>query len=485
MGTGDIPAQGNYLAANATWVFDDNYGGLRPATRTPYVAWPPAGYVPAPVVFPRWSFSLPNAVFDLTSVTLRSNGVPVAVVLEAVSPLLIGENTLVWYPAALDPNSEFTVWPFSGNDTVYSVTVSNVFVPGQGMQHFGYNVTVFDPARPGPDTVTTVVSGTNQPTVNADNLYTIPPVTDPNLTGYEWLLCQTNAGFFIDGATNGLTNFIVTVSPGYPVVTNSSASGQVGTQCFHLAMPLAEDQSLQINRRFLPQTNTAVHFRSLLGYATTNQIARVQVTTNDGLYWQNLYNQPGTGGEGETVFSNRWLSLSSYAGMPVCLRFQYDYEDGPGNTRFSQILTNPPVGWFLDNITVSNTLALVALATNAVGGTNFFFAPPQRTNYQLQARAVIFNDFPLEWGPLKLVNAITSPPVVVLARPVRNASQLQLGFNVSGGPASGFHLLQSASLPGTWVTNAAATLTTNVANRAFTFTTTNGPGNRFYRVQAR
>src|SRR5487761_1964675 len=46
MGAGDVPAQGSFYPANATWVFDANYGGPRPATRTPYVSWPPAGYAP-------------------------------------------------------------------------------------------------------------------------------------------------------------------------------------------------------------------------------------------------------------------------------------------------------------------------------------------------------------------------------------------------------------------------------------------------------
>src|SRR5438034_1286336 len=60
MGTGDVPNQGGFAAANATWVFDANYGGPRPATRKPFVSWPPAGYVPYQVVYPQWSFALSN-----------------------------------------------------------------------------------------------------------------------------------------------------------------------------------------------------------------------------------------------------------------------------------------------------------------------------------------------------------------------------------------------------------------------------------------
>jgi hypothetical protein len=43
MGTGDVPAQNGRQPANANWVYDGNFNGPRPATRTPFVAWPPAG----------------------------------------------------------------------------------------------------------------------------------------------------------------------------------------------------------------------------------------------------------------------------------------------------------------------------------------------------------------------------------------------------------------------------------------------------------
>src|SRR4051812_25796421 len=42
-GTGDIPSG---TQTNALWVMDANAGSPRPATRSGYVAWPPAGYVP-------------------------------------------------------------------------------------------------------------------------------------------------------------------------------------------------------------------------------------------------------------------------------------------------------------------------------------------------------------------------------------------------------------------------------------------------------
>ncbi len=136
MGTGDVPATGTYYSANALWSYDSNYGGSRPATRDGFVAWPPRGYIPAPLVFGRWSFSYPGASFDSAAVAMRCNG--------AVLPLTqltpangYGENTLVWEPAACTPPA--------GMDAVAEVSVSNVVVGG-GPQDFTYTVRIFNPS---------------------------------------------------------------------------------------------------------------------------------------------------------------------------------------------------------------------------------------------------------------------------------------------------------------------------------------------------
>jgi uncharacterized protein YkwD len=135
MGTGDIPWVGGYWSANALWVFDSHMWGPRPETREEYVAWPPPGYVPYQVVYPRWSLSYPGADFSLATVSMSSGGSPVPVVVHTVVPDY-GENTLVWEPAA-------SFGP--GADTAYSVSVTGVTI-GVSTRNFNYEVIVFDPA---------------------------------------------------------------------------------------------------------------------------------------------------------------------------------------------------------------------------------------------------------------------------------------------------------------------------------------------------
>jgi uncharacterized protein YkwD len=136
MGTGDIPGTGSYWSSNDLWVFDENLWSPRPQTREEYVAWPPPGYVPYQVVFPRWSFAYAYADFSETLVTMSSGGQVVPVV---VQPVVngYGENTLVWVP-----DLSFDAPP--PGDTVYDVTVSGVKIDGMP-RDFTYQVILFDP----------------------------------------------------------------------------------------------------------------------------------------------------------------------------------------------------------------------------------------------------------------------------------------------------------------------------------------------------
>jgi len=136
MGTGDIPASGAYLAANALWVVGPSSSPGH--MRDPYVAWPPPGYVPYDLVFPRWSVSRDGMDLSRASVTMLHHGQRVALtVLKAVaSP---GLNSLVWEPH-IPPRQRTEV------DTWYTVRVENALIKGWPAS-FQYTVVVFDPDR--------------------------------------------------------------------------------------------------------------------------------------------------------------------------------------------------------------------------------------------------------------------------------------------------------------------------------------------------
>jgi hypothetical protein len=248
-------------------------------------------------------------------------------------------------------------------------------------------------------------------------------------------------------------------------------------------MPIKEDQTLRLNEWLLPATNTQVTFNSWLGYATANQIAKVQVSTNGGSIWQDIYSQTGSGGAGQSSFAAQSLSLSHYAGIPIRLQFNYHYNEYGNGSIYTNVSVGPPAGWFLDNIVVTNVLKLINTITNSTVSTNFTFVPAQTTNYYLQAQGEIFNQFLLDPGPVRLVTAVVGPPVITLGVPIVNGSQVRVNFTVAAGSASAFHLLQVDQLGQAWTTNTGALLGTNVIGSSYRFTTTNGPAARFYRVQ--
>ena len=122
-GTGDVP-QGR--RSNALHVQDDNAWASRPDVREErgFVSWPPSGYIPAQTVWSRWSFTLPNASFSRTIVTVTNDEGPVQV--QILSRVAGVENGIVWAVNG-DTNSGQLPQPTDG-DLCYIVNISGVYL---------------------------------------------------------------------------------------------------------------------------------------------------------------------------------------------------------------------------------------------------------------------------------------------------------------------------------------------------------------------
>ena len=478
MGTGDVPDTGANYAGNAIFVQDGHYSDPRPSTRDNFVSWPPPGFVPYPVIFARWSISFPNANFSSATVTMSTNSVNIPVTRETVANGY-GENTLVWYPTSLNPAQSYA-WPRPSADTVYNISVQNVTVSGSP-RSFSYSVTVFDPQVPGPDTVLPAISGPDQPAVNQSNIYNFAAVT--NATAYQWRQTQRVAFTATEGAENDLTYFVTDTAPDYNVSVSSPRAS--GSFAFHLAHTQPADQILSFIRALLPGTNGQMQFKSRLGWATSAQIANVQVSLDQGSSWLTVYNQAGTGDSGESSFNMRTISLSSFAGRSILVRFNYQYLNN--SSRFPQ--SDPGVGWYIDDISFSNTEELTnPILTTVSSGTNFTFAPTQTGDYALDARAQVYGQYYLEWGPIKRVTAVASavPSVQFRGTPSVSGNQVQIDFSVTNYRAGmTFLLLNASDLGAGWTTNSSASFQTVVPNSKFRLTTsTGGASKTFYRVQS-
>lgn len=128
-----IGSTGSY---SALWV-TGNSGNPIPANMPTCIPWPPRGYVPATLVFGRWSLSKPSADFSNATVTMTDeNGAAVTLTIVSNDDNGYGDNTIVWEPSGINTTSE--------TDVTYHVTVGNVIVDSSP-QTYTYDVIIIQP----------------------------------------------------------------------------------------------------------------------------------------------------------------------------------------------------------------------------------------------------------------------------------------------------------------------------------------------------
>jgi hypothetical protein len=472
MGSGNVAGSSPYNFADALWVIDPFYGTTRPSTRDNFVSWPPPGFVPYPVVYARWSFSYPDADFTASALSMTSNGVPLVVNREAVTNGF-GENTLVWVPAGLDPNG-LSSFSKPATDIVYHVTLLNVLISG-APQSFNYDVTVFDPEVPGSDFHPPLITGPANPIMLATNIYSFTAVSNAN--SYERRQSRLAALTFSDGAEDGLTNFVVQAATNLYNVRDSAVRF-TGNYSFHLTHTQAVSQLLTLNRVLLASSNSTVSFQSRLAYATSTQVARMQVSTDEGTSWTDVYTQPGSNGAGESVFNLRTATLGSYAGRTVRLRLNYDIQFGTYYPQASQ-----GVGWYIDDLTLSNFQEVLSSSIAAANSNRTFSISPTNSGaFLLEVRPLLFGDYPAQWGPSLTVNA--SPNVRISNIQKASGNTWNINFSVQAGSPSGFELWSAGTLTNNFAKENSATIQTIVPGSQYRAVIDSAGSQKFFRIRS-
>lgn len=143
---------------------------------------------------------------------------------------------------------------------------------------------------------------------------------------------------------SGTTFVIDGTDASYSLVQSDYVSQ--GSNAFHLANPGFNDNWFEIDQSLTIQSDTKLFFTSRLSWATTSQVARVQVSTDGGSSWStNIFSQAGNNGSGDGAFSLKEVDLSGYSGQQARFRFYYDFT---GGSAFTQ--TDTDVGWRVDDI---------------------------------------------------------------------------------------------------------------------------------------
>ncbi len=392
MGTGDVPLSASYYPANALWVIDDNVWTPRPTTREAYVAWPPPGHVPYQIVPARWSFSYANANFSSATVSVSQGGAPVSVTLHPVQNGY-GENTIVWVVGDMDPDG-YDSWPNPVQDEQYTVQISGVVINGTPTS-FSYDVVVIDPSARGEDELFPEIDANVNPRLGEQQQFTFSAV--PFAHSYEVLQASLQNGDTPEGGENGLDAVIDGTSPAYPLLINSASAS--GSHSFHLVHPvnqIDQNEFFEFDRTFIPSVDSVLSFRSRLGYASEYQHALAQVSLDGGTSWKTLYDQPGTNSYGDG-FVEHAISLGDYAGVPIRIRFSYQFGMGSYYT-----CTEWYCGFLVDDIVVSNSQEFSdAMIIPANNDLSFSFTRLTVAPYAFAVRTVAWEGYPaLEWGPL-------------------------------------------------------------------------------------
>lgn len=252
----------------------------------------------------------------------------------------------------------------------------------------------FTPAYTAP-----TLAGTTAVAALSEAAYTFNSVI--GASGYEARrVASANAA--ADAADN-LNRVTVAQTGSYNVL--STTLKDTGSGAYHLASATPADQVITYNASFHVKTAASLAFRSRLRLASAIQFAKVQVSDNNGGSWSDVYSQAGNATDLESSFQSRSVSLESYAGREIRVRFIYRVI-GSGSY-YNQ--TTDGVGWFIDNISFTNLVDLTDAVVASTEAGAYRFTPPAVGEYMLAVRAVVSGRrYP--FGPATFVTATAGPP---------------------------------------------------------------------------
>jgi hypothetical protein len=309
------------------------------------------------------------------------------------------------------------------------------------------------------------------------NTFVVQPVGFA--TSYDWRAGELTNFSLMLGAESGLANVTVSdVPPNHNTVTTTRAASGSASYRFGFADGFAH--KLTLDALFFLSSTSRLSFAKLLTYATPSQVAKAQISVNEGESWISVWEQYGNGAQGETVFSTNEVSLAAYAGKIAKLRFMYDCLEG--GSYFSY--TNAGVGFYLDNIRVSNARQILNMVTNSSGTNRQFSITPVSTNsILLQARAHI-PARTLDWGPATTVPVVLPAPSLQILATRIVPGQVQVDFSVADFRSGMTFQLQKSSAGGSWTQDTTATLTTLASGSRYRLTANiSGAGPALYRVR--
>lgn len=389
MGTGDIPPGSSNYATNATWVIGD----FKTSPTPTFVKWPNAGYSPITLMPPKWSLSYPSANFASATVTMTRDGANVPLTVVSKTDNGQGDNTIVWEPTGL-PTTAAT-------DITYQVNVSGI--TGASSTSHSYSVILFDPDRLNEEV--TITGSATPPAFSSNHQFNAIEQAD----GYTLMVGKPTAATWTEGAEDSTATLITsTISSGYTL--RQTTRKRTGSRAFQLTFPSQysiSDQGFSLIRNIIPTASSNLLFHQLSQATGATDTLNAQVSPDGGNQWTTVWSRTGTNGStSQTTFQSTSVSLASYAGKIIKLRFLMKYNGGA-----TYVGTTSIYGFFIDDISVTNAteIASPTLTTLPATATSFQLNSITAggslltgTTYHLAIRpSVGLHGFP--YGPLKTV----------------------------------------------------------------------------------
>lgn len=153
----------------------------------------------------------------------------------------------------------------------------------------------------------------------------------------------------LEDAENGTAQVTLNDPTGTATLIQSTVVFE-GDYSFHLTNPDGKDTSVTLDPGIQISADTRLIFATKFGLLTSDQVAKVQVSTDGGSnYGATVWSRAGTGSP-SGGFESVEVDLSAYAGQAIHLRFILDLNFG---SYYSGIDTN--FGWFFDYIAIGSS----------------------------------------------------------------------------------------------------------------------------------
>jgi uncharacterized protein YkwD len=376
----------------------------------------------------------------------------------------------------------------------YAITAASggytVPVPGNG----NYTVT-FTAANGGNFTTNVTVSGSLNLKVDWTPVFQAPVLTGPTkpingfamnyaftppigITNYAWQVLALSPLTFSDSADNGLNNFNATTTAGYSVT--GADTNVTRTSVFHLVHKQPEIQILELKTKFIPKPGATLSFSSRLALATTNQVPRIQVSTDGGSTWLDVWSQPGGSSTQAGSYQTVNVSLGTLPRIETAMRFIYAYEfHDDGNYYFQE---DDIFGWSFDDISLTGVdTGSVSGSSTVNGASQFAFSAASSGTYLVFLKPSVPNrNYPV--GNVLEFQSVATPSVQIMSPTAPAVGSKRFDVSFSQPADAGLQVLSAASVTGPWDVEAGVSSQTLNAQQSFRLTLPTFSGNRFYRV---